>query len=56
MKRQDKAVIIAAKLEELYPEIPVPLDHSNAFELLIAVLMSAQTTCLLYTSPSPRDY
>ena len=53
MKRQDKAVIIAAKLEELYPEIPVPLDHSNAFELLIAVLMSAQTTDLKVNEVTP---
>ena len=53
VKRQDKAVIIAAKLEELYPEIPVPLDHSNAFELLIAVLMSAQTTDLKVNEVTP---
>ena len=31
-------------LEELYPETPVPLDHETPFQLLIAVLMSAQTT------------
>lgn len=31
-------------LEEYYPETPVPLDHNNEFQLLIAVLMSAQTT------------
>lgn len=31
-------------LEELYPELPVPLDHRNPFELLVAVLLSAQTT------------
>ena len=46
VKRQDKADIIAEMLESLYPEIPVPLDHTNAFELLVAVLMSAQTTDL----------
>ena len=31
-------------LEQLYPETPVPLDHTSPFQLLIAVLMSAQTT------------
>lgn len=31
-------------LEDYYPETPVPLDHNNEFQLLIAVLMSAQTT------------
>ncbi len=32
------------ELERLYPEVPVPLDHSDAFTLLIAVLLSAQCT------------
>ena len=42
MKRSEKAPIILQMLEELYPETPVPLDHDNAFQLLIAVLMSAR--------------
>ena len=53
VKRQDKADIIAEQLESLYPEIPIPLDHSNAFELLIAVLMSAQTTDLKVNQVTP---
>lgn len=44
MKRSEKAEIILKMLEEYYPETPVPLDHENEFQLLIAVLMSAQTT------------
>ena len=40
----DKAVRIDAQLEELYPTTPVPLDHSNAYTLLVAVLLSAQCT------------
>ncbi len=44
MKRSEKAEIILNMLEEYYPETPVPLDHENEFQLLIAVLMSAQTT------------
>ncbi len=44
MKRQEKAERIHAILEELYPETPVPLDHNSPFTLLVAVLLSAQTT------------
>lgn len=44
MRRQEKAERIATILDELYPEPPIPLDHEDAFTLLVAVLMSAQTT------------
>lgn len=44
MKRSEKASKILVMLEELYPETPVPLDNNSPFQLLIAVLMSAQTT------------
>ena len=40
-------------LEESYPETPVPLDHENTFQLLIAVLMSAQTTDLKVNQVTP---
>lgn len=40
-------------LENLYPETPVPLDHRNPFELLVAVLMSAQTTDLKVNEVTP---
>ncbi len=53
MKRSEKAERIMVMLEELYPETPVPLDHSNAFELLVAVLMSAQTTDLKVNEVTP---
>lgn len=53
MKRSEKAAVITTMLEELYPEIPVPLDHSNPFELLVAVLMSAQTTDLKVNEVTP---
>ncbi len=39
-----KAARIAAKLEELYPETLVPLNHSDAYTLLVSVLLSAQCT------------
>jgi endonuclease-3 len=40
-------------LEEFYPETPVPLDHQNTFELLVAVLMSAQTTDIKVNQVTP---
>jgi hypothetical protein len=36
--------LIDGRLAELYPETPVPLDHTDAFSLLVAVLLSAQCT------------
>jgi endonuclease-3 len=44
MTRAEKAARIAEMLEVLYPETPVPLDHVDAFTLLVAVALSAQTT------------
>ena len=44
MKRAEKAARIAKMLRELYPKPPIPLDHRNAFELLVAVMLSAQST------------
>ncbi|HAW05620.1 MAG TPA: endonuclease III [Saprospirales bacterium] len=44
MTKQEKADDIARILEELYPVIPIPLDHTDPYTLLIAVLLSAQCT------------
>ncbi len=44
MKRQEKADRIGEMLDELYPKPPIPLDHTDGYTLLIAVLLSAQTT------------
>lgn len=44
MKRKDKADRIGAMLAELYPSVPVPLDHTGPYTLLVAVALSAQTT------------
>ena len=54
MKRKEKAERIQGMLEELYPETPVPLDHETPFQLLIAVLMSAQTTDLKVNQVTPE--
>ena len=53
MKRKEKAERIQSMLEELYPETPVPLDHESPFQLLVAVLMSAQTTDLKVNQVTP---
>ena len=44
MTRQQKAGRILAILEELYPTVEIPLDHHSPFTLLVAVVLSAQTT------------
>ena len=53
MKRSEKAERIVVMLEEFYPETPVPLDHQNDFQLLVAVLMSAQTTDVKVNQVTP---
>lgn len=44
MTKQEKVQFVIDELEKLYPETPVPLDHTDAYTLLIAVLLSAQCT------------
>ena len=44
MKRAEKAERIGEILDDLYPETPVPLDHTDPYTLLVAVMLSAQTT------------
>ena len=44
MNRKQRAVFIANRLQEMYPNPKVPLNHKNSFTLLIAVLLSAQCT------------
>lgn len=44
MTKQESVNYIIKSLNELYPEIPIPLDHKDPYTLLIAVLMSAQST------------
>jgi endonuclease-3 len=44
MTKQEKVEFVIKTLNELYLEIPIPLDHKDPFTLLIAVLMSAQST------------
>lgn len=44
LRKRERADVIQQRLNEIYPETPVPLDHSDPFTLLIAVLLSAQCT------------
>ena len=64
MKRADKAIKIIEILDRLHPETPIPLNHQDPFTLLIAVLLSAQTTdkkvnevtpALFARGPTPAD-
>jgi endonuclease-3 len=44
MTKKEKVSFVMEELDRLYPEIPIPLDHKDPYTLLIAVLLSAQTT------------
>ncbi len=44
MKKSERVKIILKDLKRLYPSPPIPLDHTNAFTLLVAVVLSAQST------------
>ena len=44
MNKQEKVQFVIDKLQEFYPEIPIPLDHKDPYTLLVAVLLSAQCT------------
>ena len=53
MKRAEKAKRILTILDELYPTLPIPLDHRDPFTLLVAVLLSAQTTDVKVNQVTP---
>lgn len=53
MTRQQRADFLVHRLEQLYPETPIPLDHTDPFTLLIAVLLSAQCTDLRVNQITP---
>ncbi len=53
MKRSEKAKKIGEILDRLYPQPPIPLEHRDPFTLLIAVLLSAQTTDVQVNKVTP---
>jgi len=52
--RQARADHIACRLTELYPETPIPLRHRDAYTLLVAVVLSAQSTDAGVNKVTPR--
>lgn len=52
-KKKEKAADIAAILEQLFPETPIPLDHKDHYTLLVAVLLSAQCTDIRVNEVTP---
>lgn len=64
MRKQERADHVRTRLAGLYPETPIPLDHTDAYTLLVAVLLSAQCTdvrvnqvtpALFALADNPRD-
>ncbi|HYO13791.1 MAG TPA: endonuclease III [Thermoanaerobaculia bacterium] len=53
MTKKDKAARISAILDALYPSVDIPLDHEDPFTLLVAVVLSAQTTDKLVNEVTP---
>lgn len=54
MKKAERAELVARRLEELYPDPPIPLDHRDPYTLLIAVLLSAQCTDARVNQVTPQ--
>ena len=53
MTKQERARLIQKRLDEWYPETPIPLDHTSTYTLLIAVLLSAQCTDIRVNQVTP---
>ena len=53
MKKSEKVSFVINKLQELYPVIPIPLDHKDPYTLLVAVLLSAQCTDIRVNQVTP---
>jgi endonuclease III len=54
MNKKDRVDHILNELERLFPETPIPLDHTDAYTLLIAVLLSAQCTDVRVNQITPK--
>ena len=54
MRKAERIRFIVDTLEELYPEVPIPLTHTNAYTLLVAVLLSAQCTDKRVNQVTPK--
>ena len=54
MKKLERTNYIIKKLNEIYPTTPIPLNHTNNYELLVAVLLSAQCTDVRVNTVTPE--
>ena len=54
MNKQEKVNFVIKTLKSLYPEVPIPLDHKDPYTLLIAVLLSAQSTDVRVNQITPK--
>ncbi len=54
MTKKEKVQFVIDTLEDIYPEIPIPLDHKDPYTLLIAVLLSAQSTDVKVNQITPE--
>ncbi len=54
MNKKERAAYVVKSLEQLYPEVPVPLDHRDPYTLLVAVLLSAQCTDARVNTVTPH--
>ena len=54
MKKIERTNYIIKKLNEIYPTTPIPLNHTNNYELLVAVLLSAQCTDVRVNTVTPE--
>ncbi|HET8886972.1 MAG TPA: endonuclease III [Salinimicrobium sp.] len=54
MNKQQRINFVIDTLEEIYPEVPIPLDHKDPYTLLIAVLLSAQSTDVRVNQITPK--
>lgn len=54
MTKQEKVEFVINTLNDIYPEIPIPLDHKDPYTLLIAVLLSAQSTDVKVNQITPK--
>lgn len=54
MTKKERAAFVVKTLKEIYPTIPIPLDHKDPYTLLIAVLLSAQCTDVRVNQITPK--
>lgn len=54
MIRSERAKTVHVRLEELYPQVPIPLEHQDIYTLLVAVLLSAQCTDKMVNRVTPH--